>query len=148
MKIKNILIPLFFFTIIGCQNQFTCGYDPDLFNYTDAFSIKSIDDLNSPLEELIGKLETFGVDNEYCIGNQSKYKKTFNRFSANIRIVKDNVTFHLSGHNGFTLYFAQKESDVNKQKEIKLFCDFIAKEVDVSKITYYEEEGKGKLCDF
>jgi len=148
MKIKNTLIALLFLTIIGCQNQYTCGYDPDLFDYTDAFSIKSIDGLNSSLEELIDKLEIFGVDNGYCIANQSLYENNFNRFTANIRIVKENITFLIFGSESFILHFAQKESDVNKQKEINLFCDFLSKEVDVSKITYYKKEGKGKLCNF
>jgi hypothetical protein len=48
---------------------------------------------------------------------------------------EENFTIHIFGYSDFTLHFAQKESDINKKKEIKLFCDFLSKEVDLSKIT-------------
>ena len=146
MKIKNTLILPFSLTLLfGCQNQYTCGYDPDLYKFTDAFSVEYIE---NSLEVFIENFEKFGIKNKFCIANKSKYEEILKKYSANIQVVSNEVSFHIFGSKGFTLHFQQKANGANKKKEIKLFCDFISKEVDISKITYYEKEGKGKLCDF
>ncbi len=147
--VKKLVFMMVFMTILnGCQSKFKCGYDPDSYLFTDAFSLDSEEYLYKSLESFIGDIEKYGITNGYCIANRSRFQNEFNRYSANIRLVKENVTFHIYGDDGFILHFAQKENNLGKQQQIQSFCDFLSKQVNVNKITYYEKEGKGKLCDF
>jgi len=140
----TIMMFFFFFVLMGCGSQFTCGYHPEKFKLVESFSINS-SDTNIEAEHIARKFEKFGIENGYCIANGSMDKSVVDEFFINLRIVKNDISFYVRGDDRYIFWFELKDTISGYDNEKIEFCNFIKTITDTDKIEYSK---KGKLCNF
>jgi len=141
-----IIWPLVLFQLMivsGCSNesQFSCGYDPALYK-TKGGLLVNINNANIDTKEFTTKIEQFGLKNNFCIANGSRYYDS--EYLVNIQIVKDDYSFHVYGAKKYHFGFEVKSINVNMNTDIEKFCQLIYSHIDTDKIKHYET---GKLCE-
>ncbi len=141
MKFISILLSVM---LVSCGNQFECDFNPEEFELSESFSIHSknvkIDSI-----DLAHAIEKFGVENEYCVANKSRFQVGSDTYLINIRIVKNNFSLYVRGVEEHIFWLEEKKNLEKLIPEIKSFCDQIEPYMDVEKVRYYEDVDN--LCD-